>query len=107
MSAGTLEARDISKVAGNAPDHIKAVVSNTSRYYLPGRNLKVNGPIFGASITKRLEVTEVSVLQKAEEPSKTEGRMVCELTVEEATTGDYEYSVSQSLNIVYHSPAGL
>ncbi|KAG6875458.1 hypothetical protein C0992_003768 [Termitomyces sp. T32_za158] len=138
MTAGALETRDISKVAGNVPDHVKAIVSNMSRYYLPGHNLKVSGPIFGASIAKRLEVTEASVLQKAEEPSKTEGRMVCELTVEEdmlngggnihggcsaflidicssmpitmlrlATTGEYEYSVSQSLNIVYHSPAGL
>lgn len=83
MTSGAFETRDISKVAGNAPDHVKAAVSNTSRYYLPGRDLKVSGPLFGTSITKRLEVTEASVLQKAEEQSKTEGRVVCELTVEE------------------------
>ncbi|KAG6902210.1 hypothetical protein C0995_003042 [Termitomyces sp. Mi166 len=138
MYAEALQARDISKIAGNVSDHVKTVLSNTSRYYLPAPGVKVTGPIFGASISKRLEVTEASVLQKAEEPSKTEGRVVCELTVEEdmlngggnihggcsaflidicssmsitmlrlATSGDREYSVSQSLNIVYHSPAGL
>ncbi|KAG5724081.1 Acyl-coenzyme A thioesterase 13 [Termitomyces sp. T112] len=138
MHAETFETRDISKIAGNASDQVKTVVSNMSRYYLPRRNVNTTGLTFGAHIVKRIQVTEVSVLPKAEEPSKTEGRVVCELTVEEdmlngggtihggcsaflidicssmsitmlrlATSNEDEFSVSQSLNMVYHSPAGL
>ncbi|KAG6917659.1 hypothetical protein DXG01_001634 [Tephrocybe rancida] len=82
MRAEVLAAQDISHVSGNAPDEVKAVISNTSIFY--AHNLKgVTGPIFGEAITKRLAVTEVSVEKKAEEPQKTEGRVVCELTVEE------------------------
>ncbi|KAJ7173076.1 HotDog domain-containing protein [Mycena crocata] len=87
---------------------------------------------FGASIVERLLITHASVEQKPEEPSKQEGRVVCELTVtEEMLNGagtihggcsaliiDVGSSlalmaltrgmhVSQSLNIVYHSPAAL
>ncbi|KAG6841294.1 hypothetical protein C0991_012464 [Blastosporella zonata] len=137
MRADLFEPRDISRVSGNAPDDVKTVVSNTSMFYAHHID-GVTGPIFGEAITKRLDITEVSIEQKAEEPLKAEGRVVCELTVEEdmvngggkihggcsaflvdvcssmclmalrlSTTGDYEGSVSQSLNIVYHSPADL
>ncbi|KAG6844358.1 hypothetical protein H0H87_007539 [Tephrocybe sp. NHM501043] len=137
MRAELFEERDISQVAGNAPNDVKAAVADTSMFF--ARRIDgVTGPIFGEAITKRMIVTEVSIDKKAEEPLKTEGRVVCELTVEEdmvngggnihggcsaflvdicssmclmalrlATSGEYEGSVSQSLNIVYHSPAGL
>ncbi|KAJ7147375.1 HotDog domain-containing protein [Mycena filopes] len=89
-------------------------------------------PGFGNSIISALVVTEASVLPKAEEPLKEEGRVVCEITVTEdmlngggnihggcsaflidvcSTLSLMVYKpgmhVSQSLNIVYHSPATL
>jgi len=130
---------DVSRIAGNTPDHVKALIGNTSFFLAYARTLDgVKGPIFGESITKRVVVTEVSVEKKAEEPMKLEGRVVCELTVEDdmvngggnihggcsaflidmcstmallalgmTNTGEIQGSVSQSLNVVYHSPAGV
>ncbi|KAF5388333.1 hypothetical protein D9615_000806 [Tricholomella constricta] len=127
----------IEQISGNAPKHVKAAVANTSMFY--AHHIEgVTGPIFGESITKRMVVTEVSVDKKLEEPSRLEGRVVCELTVDEdmingggnihggcsaflidvcssmalmalrmTNTGELYGSVSQSLNVVYHSPAGL
>ena len=41
--------------------------------------------VYGASIGKRVAVTEASIVPKAEEASRTEARVVCELTVEEGS----------------------
>jgi hypothetical protein len=41
--------------------------------------------IYGASIGKRVVVTEASIVPKAEEASRTEARVVCEVTVEEGS----------------------
>ncbi|KAF8644452.1 hypothetical protein AX16_008451 [Volvariella volvacea WC 439] len=150
-------------IAGNAPQQIKDLLSDLITFF--GMNLLKPGsvpglptssassdsltsltpepvldyvPIFGDSIVKRLMTTEVSINQKAEEPKKLEGRVVCEITVDEdmingagnvhggclaflidacstlsltalraSQTGVPFYGVSQSLNIVYHSPAGM
>jgi len=94
-------------------------------------------PMFGGSILKRLKTVEVSLNRKAEEEKKMEARVVVELEVtEDMLNGagnihggcsaflvdvcstlalvafNLEISgsvmtVSQSLNIVYHSPAQL
>ena len=132
---------DISKIDGNASDNIKEILGNIPLMF--ARSPVENGAgTFGASILKRMAVTELSVLTKAEEPQKLEARAVCELTVEEdmingggnihggcsaflidvcstlalmtlsmtnSPDADFQAlrSVSQSLNVVYHSPAGL
>ncbi|KAH6902822.1 hypothetical protein BKA70DRAFT_1374281 [Coprinopsis sp. MPI-PUGE-AT-0042] len=83
---------DISHIIGNAPDNVK-------RVQIPSQ-----GPIFGEEIHKRMVVTEVSIIPKIEEPKKNEGRVVIEMEVAEGSTFKL---VSQSLNIVYHSPAAL
>ncbi|KAJ7817864.1 HotDog domain-containing protein [Mycena olivaceomarginata] len=87
---------------------------------------------FGDSIVEQLLVTHASVQNNSEDPTKKEGRVVCELVVtEEMLNGGgnihggcsallidmcsslclmvYQRGmhVSQSLNIVYHSPATL
>ncbi|GLB34270.1 putative thioesterase superfamily protein [Lyophyllum shimeji] len=130
---------DVTRIAGNAPDHVKSFLADTSFFYEYAHTLDgVTGPIFGESIMKRIVVTEVSVEKKAEEPRKLEGRVVCEVTVEDdmingggnihggcsaflidvcstmalmalsmTDKGEAHRSVSQSLNVVYHSPAGL
>ncbi|KAF9463089.1 hypothetical protein BDZ94DRAFT_1260034 [Collybia nuda] len=131
------EDEDITQIAGNASDDIKRLLGKPCAYFTnlpPGPH----GLIFGQSIVERLVVTEISVHRKAEEPKKLEGRLVCELVVDEdmvnglgnihggcsaflidvcsslaltalsmANTGDTYSSVSQSLNVVYHSPAAL
>ncbi|KAF8076882.1 HotDog domain-containing protein [Lyophyllum atratum] len=127
---------DITKISGNAPDSVKAFVGNTSLFYR--RRDGGTKPIFGDSIIRRLAVTEISVEKNKEEPERLEGRVVCEVTVEEdmingtgsvqggcsaflidvcssmalmalrmTNTGKIYGSVSQSLNVVYHSPADL
>ncbi|KAF7326954.1 4HBT domain-containing protein [Mycena venus] len=94
---------------------------------------RLEKPGFGDSILRGLVITHASVQTKAEEPLKQEGRVVCELTVtEEMLNGGGsvdggcsallidmcstlalmafhagKITVSQSLNIVYHSPATL
>ncbi|KAF9562480.1 hypothetical protein CPC08DRAFT_706687 [Agrocybe pediades] len=132
---------DVSQVAGNASDEIKMILGNPKAFYAsfrkPGeRELNV----FGKSIQERMVVTELSVLHKAEEPAKLEGRAVLEIDVtedmlngggnihggcsaylidmassfalsllimHELGAGTVYPSVSQALNVVYHSPAGV
>ncbi|EAU82753.1 hypothetical protein CC1G_10658 [Coprinopsis cinerea okayama7 len=126
---------DISHVKGNAPEEIKRLLVSPYRLY---KSNQAQGPLFGEEIQKRLVVTEVSILQKAEEPLKQEGRVVLETDVAEdmlngggnihggcsaflidicstlalialgiVNNSKSTRSVSQSLNVVYHSPASL
>ncbi|TFK28978.1 hypothetical protein FA15DRAFT_664624 [Coprinopsis marcescibilis] len=128
---------DISHIEGNASDEIKRMLSSTFDLFINPQGKK-KGPIFGEDIQRRLVVTEISIVKKAEEPKKLEGRVVLECIVAEdmlngggnihggcsaflidncstialialglETTGKVIRSVSQSLNIVYHSPAAL
>ncbi|KAG5644819.1 hypothetical protein DXG03_007641 [Asterophora parasitica] len=103
----TTEDIDIDRISGNAPDDVKAVVADTSVFFVLARNIEgVNGPIFGEAITKRLVVTEVSVDKKIEEPSRMEGRVVCELTVEDGEetpslcVNDVAYGWGESTDMV-------
>ncbi|KAJ7631963.1 HotDog domain-containing protein [Mycena polygramma] len=93
-------------------------------------NLEKNG--FGGSIMEQVLVTHAFVQDKAEEPQKKEARVVCEIDVTEDMLNDggnihgacsaflidmcssaclmvfqRGMHVSQTLNIVYHSPAVL
>ncbi|KAF7326867.1 4HBT domain-containing protein [Mycena venus] len=117
-------------IPGNCDAATQDVFSNLP--YLFGLD-HFEKPGFGDSIIRALVVTHASVDRKAEEPLKQEGRVVCELTVTEgmlngggnihggcsaflidvcstlclmAFKSDIN-TVSQSLNIVYHSPATL
>lgn len=76
------EDEDISHISGNASNKIKRLLARPSAIFanLP---LDVQGPIFGQSIMERLVVTEISVQGKIEEPTKLEGKVVLELTVED------------------------
>lgn len=72
---------DILHVAGNAPDHIKRVLSDTRALFANRYPKVIKGTIFAEDMQNRLRVTEVSILQKAEEPNELEGRVVVELEV--------------------------
>jgi len=66
---------DGSKIAGNVSDDIKKTVRSLEN--------ALTGRIFGGSVLSRTKVKEVSILAKAEEPERLEGRVVCELDVAE------------------------
>ncbi|KAJ6545190.1 hypothetical protein B0H19DRAFT_955602 [Mycena capillaripes] len=106
------------KITGNADENFKqAMLDLPSFIDLTGRSR------FGDSIIQGLVVTHASVDKIADEPLKTEWKVICELVVTEGgmnwltqfsrcstlvlmACGHYVH-VSQSLNIVYHSPATL
>ncbi|KAJ7778475.1 HotDog domain-containing protein [Mycena metata] len=117
------------KYSGNIAPGMVEALSNLPNLFGMRR---MAHPGFGDSILSGLVVTEASVQPKAEEPLKEEGRIVCEITVTEdmlngggnihggcsaflidvcSTLCLMVYKpgmhVSQSLNIVYHSPATL
>ncbi|KAF9261912.1 hypothetical protein L218DRAFT_960866 [Marasmius fiardii PR-910] len=128
---------DISHVFGNAPDEIKRIIAYPTISMLPIDGQYENGTGYSDEVAKRIVVTEVSILSHPEEPSKSIGRVVCELKVHEdminrsrtvhggcsaylvdvcsslaltalalANVGTVDH-VSQSLNMVYHSPAAV
>jgi len=142
----TTTTTNTSQILGNAPEDIKRLLSSPHQYFesFKSRNSRFTSnrsstlPPFGDAICERLRVTEISILEKPDEPSKLEGRIVIETEVSEdmlnggghihggcsaflidmcsslaitvlslGTTGKPLPSVSQSLNVVYHSPAGL
>jgi len=128
---------DISQITGNASDDIKRTICNPGYFFPGHRVENFGSPIFGDSIQKRMKVVEISLNKKVEEERKLEARVVVEVDVTEdmlngggnihggcsaflvdvcsslaliafnlENSGDIT-SVSQSLNIVYHSPAQL
>ncbi|KAH9983193.1 hypothetical protein BJV74DRAFT_878989 [Russula compacta] len=64
-----------SRISGNLSPEIKRQLE-TVVYDVMG---KPN--VFGSSIMKRIVLTEASIVPKAEEPSRSEVRVVCEVTV--------------------------
>lgn len=70
-----LDSEDIAKITGNASNEIKEHVA-TVLYLFMGR-----GTGFADTVGEKIRVTEVSIVEKAEEPAKMEGRVVCEIVV--------------------------
>lgn len=68
-----------SEIAGNASDDVKAAFRDLSMWF--SRDGKPRG--FAASVGARISVDEVSILKKAEEPTREEARLVCSLEVTE------------------------
>ncbi|OAX43380.1 hypothetical protein K503DRAFT_168971 [Rhizopogon vinicolor AM-OR11-026] len=132
---------DISQVEGNASPEIKRVILGRVQYLATRHITQSTGEQFGtfeSKIASQLRLTEVSILPKAEEQEKLEGRVVFEVIVDGemanhvgtlhggvaamlidqcssmpiyllglATSGHGTVYVSQSLSVVYHSPALL
>jgi hypothetical protein len=89
---------DISQIAGNAPDNIKLRIGNIPH------NLKKNQPTskpelnsFGRAIELRMKLTELSIINKVEEPKKLEGRAVFELDVVEGPKFNYLFKKKKTL----------
>ncbi|KAI0248827.1 HotDog domain-containing protein [Lactifluus subvellereus] len=112
------------RIKGNLPPDVKQTIDMVLS------QLMSKPTVFGASIGKRVVITEASVVPKAEESSRTEVRVVCEVTVEEdmlnpggslhgacaaflidiCTTLVFlaaarSPGVSASMDVVYHAPA--
>ncbi|PBK93952.1 hypothetical protein ARMGADRAFT_1053530 [Armillaria gallica] len=136
MATSTIGSEDVSSIAGNVSDEIKRIVGFPMRIFrMTTDEGEPTG--FGATFTSGMTVSEVSMVPKAEEPTKQEGRVVCKLVVTEdmvngamtihggcsaylvdicstlaiiaytLASGRSVNTVSQSINMMYHSPAGL
>ncbi|KAH9002446.1 HotDog domain-containing protein [Lactarius hatsudake] len=117
-----------SRMKGNLPPEQKQGLETIMHHIMSRSDL------FGASVGRRVVITEASIVPKAEEASRTEARVVCEVTVEEDMLNPgkslhggcaaflidrcvYSCStlvfiaagrsagVSASMNVVYHAPA--
>lgn len=67
------------RIKGNLPPDAKQTIDAVLS------QLMSKPTVFGASIGKRVVITEASVVPKAEESSRTEVRIVCEVMVEEGS----------------------
>ena len=84
MGNTTVPEFDISQVAGNAPDDIKLQLGDMTRFFIYGSKRRQQQlDTFGKAIQLRLKLTELSIINKAEEPNKLEGRAVLEIDVAE------------------------
>lgn len=72
---------EASLISGNLPTEVKQAIETVLH------KVMARSPVFGSTISKRLVVTEASIVPKAEEASRTEARVVCEVTVGEGATG--------------------
>ncbi len=82
MATSTSGSEDVSSIAGNVSDEIKRVVGFPMRIFrMTTDEGEPTG--FGATFTSGMTVSEVSMVPKAEEPTKQEGRVVCKLVVTE------------------------
>lgn len=72
-----------SRIRGNLSPEIKQRLE-TVVYDVMGKP-----HVFGSSIMKRIVVTEASMVPKAEEPSRSEVRVVCEVAVTDGSSSSY------------------
>jgi acyl-coenzyme A thioesterase 13 len=82
MGNTTIPEFDILQVAGNAPDDIKLQLGDIPRFF-NGSKRRQQLNRFGKAMEFRLKLTELSIISKAEEPTKLEGRAVHEIDVAE------------------------
>lgn len=70
-----------SNILGNASEDIKRLIGIPHQYFQSFS--RDTTPTFGNAISERLRVTEISIIDKPEEPTKLEGRVVIEIEVSE------------------------
>jgi acyl-coenzyme A thioesterase 13 len=66
-----------SRIKGNLPPNVKQMLDTVMHEVMARPN------VYGASIGERVAITEASMVPKTEEPTRTEARVVCEVTVTE------------------------
>jgi hypothetical protein len=68
---------DDSRIKGNLPPKVKHMLDSVLHELMARPN------VFGAAIGERIDITEASIVPKVEESSRSEARVVCEVTVAE------------------------
>ena len=64
-------------IKGNLPPSVKQMLDTVMHEVMARPN------VYGASIGERVTITEASIVPKTEESTRTEARVVCEVTVTE------------------------
>ncbi|KAL0954567.1 hypothetical protein HGRIS_003527 [Hohenbuehelia grisea] len=82
MRSHTILPEKLSAVSGNAPANAKEVALKWLSVY------RAKGTGFSGHIADSIRVTEASIISNPEEPSKDEGRVVCEIEVTEDMVND-------------------
>ena len=67
-------------IKGNLPPKVKHMLDSVLHELMARPN------VFGAAIGERIVITEASTVPKAEESSRSEARVVCEVTVAEGSS---------------------
>jgi hypothetical protein len=83
LGAAAPVAADISRMKGNLPPNVKQMLDAVMHDIMARPN------VFGASVAERVSIVEASMVPKTEESTRTEARVVCEVTVTEGPW--YEY----------------
>lgn len=68
---------DISRIKGNLPPNVKQMLDTVMHDIMARPN------VYGAPVAERVSITEASMVPKTEESTRTEARVVCEVTVTE------------------------
>jgi acyl-coenzyme A thioesterase 13 len=92
--------KDTSQVEGNASPEIKLTLLSALHFMkLSHVSQSTDKPFrgFEAEFASRLQLTEVSMLSKTEEPEKFEGRVVIQVTVDKGTFC-FSYSLCLFIN---------
>lgn len=76
-AAATDHSGSLSRIKGNLPPNVKQVLDRVMHEVMARPN------VYGASIGERVSIIEATVVPKAEESTRTEARVVCEVIVTE------------------------
>ncbi|KAF7968014.1 hypothetical protein HWV62_32181 [Athelia sp. TMB] len=87
--------QDSSLIAGNASQEVKDFLCHV---FLEVMTNGTDGSGFALSTGRRLKVREISYVSKAEEPSRKEGRVVFEITVDQGL-GDVLRIVNRTITV--------
>lgn len=89
---------DSSRIKGNLPPKVKQMLDTVVHEIMARPN------VFGASIGERVVITEASIIPKTEEPSRTEARVVCEVTVTEGQSAPFEQVLRRANDVTTMRP---
>lgn len=89
---------DSSRIKGNLPPKVKQMLDTVMHEIMARPN------VFGASIGERVVITEASIIPKTEEPSRTEARVVCEVTVTEGQSAPFEQVLRRANDVTTMRP---
>lgn len=72
--------QEISQIGGNADDEVKTFLSTTFWDVMTNKD---NGFAFAYTVGRRLHLKDISYVEKSEEPTRKEARVVVEIVVDQ------------------------